>query len=147
MRIEPVSFHADADDVLTEGALNIRKRAVENFVAFVDHEDEIAQLLGDAHVVCREDDRSALPAEFENFLAKHVGIDRVQAAKGFVEDHEFRLGDHRGNELHLLRHSLGEGFDFLVRPVAKSEAVEPVIDGALKIPSPFEFGVEAQQIA
>ena len=40
-------------------------------------------------------------------LSKHFGVDGIEPAERLVQQHQLRLGDHRGDELHLLRHALG----------------------------------------
>ena len=55
-------FEAHAHRVAAVGVLDRLERAVEDLAALVDHEDEVAHLLGDGHVVRREDDRRAVLA-------------------------------------------------------------------------------------
>ena len=67
--------------------------------------------------------------QVEDRLAQHLGIDRVEAAERLVEQHQLRPGDDGGDELHLLRHALGQRLDLLVGPRGQAHAFEPVVDG------------------
>ena len=71
----------------------------------------------------REDDRACRPrCSVEDGVAEHLGVDRIEAGERLVEDDQLGLGDHRGDELHLLRHALGQRLDGLVGPVAQAHA-------------------------
>src|SRR5262249_12592429 len=87
--------------------------AVQDFLALVDHEDEVAHFLGDGHVVRGENHRRPLAVEVEDGIAQHFQVDRIQAGEGLIEQDQLRFGDDAGNELHLLSHALGKGFNLL----------------------------------
>ena len=55
----------------------------------VNERDMVAYLLDRRHVVGREDDRRPAVAQPQNFLFEQIGVDRVEARKGFVEDQQF----------------------------------------------------------
>ena len=68
--------------------------------------------------------------ELADFLTRYMnlGVDRVEAGEGFVEDEELRLMEYGGDELYFLGHALGEFFDFLVPPGLDAEADEPFLE-------------------
>ena len=75
--------------------------------------------------MCREDDGRALGLQPENLLADQLGVDRVEAGEGLVENHQRGLVDHGGDELELLGHALGKLLHLLVPPVLGAETLEP----------------------
>src|SRR4030095_2660330 len=83
---------------------------------------EVAELFGLLHAVRAEDDRAALALHVEDDVAHRVAVDGVEAAEGFVEDHELGLVDDRAEHLDLLAHALAHRLAFLVEPVAEPEA-------------------------
>ena len=104
------------DRVVAVDRLDLVERAVEDLAAPEDHEDPVAQPLGDRHVVRREDDgRPGLP-QVEHRVLEDLGIDRVEPGERLVEDQELGAVEHRRDELDLLGHPLGEGLDLLVDP-------------------------------
>src|SRR5581483_980281 len=100
------ALQPDADGVAAVLVLDRLQGAVEDLLAAVDHEDEVAHLLGHAHVMGREDDGGPAFAQIQYGFAEHLGVDRVQAAERLVEDDQLRPGDDGGDELDLLRHAL-----------------------------------------
>ena len=51
-------------------------------------------------------------------------VDRVEAGEGLVEHDQLGLVDDGAEQLHGLRHALGEGADRFLRPVAKPVPLE-----------------------
>ena len=100
----------------------------------------VAYLLDRRHVVGREDDRRPAVAQPQNLLFEQIGVDRVEARKGFVEDQQFGFVQHRDDELYLLRHSLRQLLDATVPPRRDVEPVEPHPQAAhgLGTRQPFE---------
>ena len=89
-----------------------------------------------------EDDGVALVAQFKDFAFQQVGIDGVEAREGFVEDEEGRFVEDGDDELHLLLHTLGEFFEFLVPPGHNLKLVEPIREAFFSLggSEPFEAG-------
>ncbi|EJX00410.1 hypothetical protein EVA_11486 [gut metagenome] len=54
--------------------------------------------------------------KLQDFALQHFRIDRIETRKGFVEDEQRRLVKYGDDKLHLLLHTLGEFFEFLVPP-------------------------------
>jgi hypothetical protein len=98
----PARLGADAHGGVPVAGLDVVERAVEDLLPLEDHEDAIAHLLGDAHVVGAEDDGRAALAQLEHALAQHVGVDGIEAGERLVENQQLRPRDHGGDELHLL---------------------------------------------
>ena len=96
--------------------------AREHHPRVVDECDLVANLLHRGHVVRRENQRSPLGLEAEHFALELLGIDGVEAAKGFVEDEQCGPMHDGDDELHLLLHALRE---LLQAPVPPSHDVEP----------------------
>ena len=132
-----ISFKLHAQRVAAVGVLDGVERAIEHFSALVDHEDEIAHLLGHGHVVRRKDYRGPGLFEIEHRFAENDGVHRIESAERLVEQHEFRPGHHGSDELHLLRHALGEGRDLLVGPRRQVHALQPLGNGGLAVPHAF----------
>ena len=74
-----------------------------------------------------KDDGGSLFLQAQDLLADQFRIHGVEAAEGLVQDHEGRPVHHRGDELDLLGHTLGEFLHFLVPPVLDLEADEPLL--------------------
>ena len=106
--------------------LDLVERAVEDLLALEDHEDPVAEPLGDGHVVGREDDRRPRLLELEHRVLEDLGVDRVEARERLVEDQELGPVEHRGDELDLLGHALRQGVDLLVDPGGEAHPLEPV---------------------
>ena len=81
----------------------------------------------------REDDGGSLLLQCEDFLADQLGIHRVKTAERLVQYHQGRLVDHRGDELDLLGHTLGEFLNLLLPPVLDTELHEPFLEFALGV--------------
>src|SRR5262245_48200492 len=50
----PRTLDANAQGVASVSVLDVLESSVEDLSTLVDHEDEVAHLFGDVHVVCRE---------------------------------------------------------------------------------------------
>ena len=61
---------------------------IEHFVTFIDHEDTVAHLLGNIHVMSAEQDGCSFVSQIQNRLLQQVEIDRIEPAEGFVENHQ-----------------------------------------------------------
>ena len=102
------------------------QRLVEHLLAVVDHHDVVADLLRLDHDVGREDDRGAAPVLLEHEVAQQPHVDRVETAERLVEDQQIGLVDHRGDELDLLLHALGQLLALLVLDLAETDPLEPL---------------------
>ena len=80
------------DRVVAVGRLDLVERAVEDLSALEDHEDPVAQPLGDRHVVRREDHRGPRLLEVEHRVLEDLGVDRVEPGERLVEDRAARAG-------------------------------------------------------
>src|SRR5262249_50185146 len=83
-------FQATPKSIAAVGVLNRFERAVEGLAALMDHEDEVAHLLGHGHVMGGEEDGRSFLLEIEDGLAQDLGIDRIEAAEGLVEQNQLR---------------------------------------------------------
>ena len=144
-----VAVELQHDGVASEAALDLAQRPFDQDLPFRDQADVVAELLDLFHAVRGEEDRPAVFFEFEDDVAQQRRVDRVEAAEGFVEDDQARLGQDRSDELELLLHALGELLGFLAGPVAEVETVEPVADplGGLGAGPALEFGEVAELFA
>ena len=61
-------------------------------------------------------------------VLEDLGVHRVQPGERFVQDQQLWSRDQRRNELDLLRHALGKGFDGLVEPGGEPDLVNPPIN-------------------
>ena len=140
---------AHADGVLAVAALDVGERAVEDFVAPVNHEDEVAHRLGHRHVVRAEDDGGAGGAEFEDSGADDLEVDGVEAGERLVEDEQLGPGDDGGDELDFLRHAFGERLDFLIGPLAQAHFRQPPLNlaGGVGAGHALERGVVGEHAA
>ena len=73
----------------------------------------------------REDDRRPSVAQPQNLLLEQIGVDRIEAREGFVEDQQLGFVQHRDDKLDLLRHSFRQLLDPPVPPRSDVEPVEP----------------------
>ena len=76
----------------------------------------------------REYHRCAVVAQTHDLALEQIGVYGVEAREGLVEDAQPRLVHHRGDELHLLGHTLREILDLLVPPILDAEAYEPLFE-------------------
>ena len=135
------------DRVMAVGRLDLVERAVEDLAAAEDHEDPVAQSLGDRHVVRGEDHgRPGLP-QVEHRILDDLGIDRVQPGERLVEDQQLGAVEHARDELDLLGHPLGERLDLLVDPGEQAHPIQPFVDAAVELglPRALERPVVAEQ--
>ncbi len=65
--------------VKSVGGLDFSEGAIENFLSFEDHENAIAEPLGDRHVMGREDDCRSRLLEVEDRVFEHFRIGRGRA--------------------------------------------------------------------
>ena len=103
---------------------------VEGNFALGDDRDLLAQPFGMSDHVSGEDDRhsgAGFPADkvFESAL-----VDRVETREGLVEDDQTRVVNDRAEQLHGLRHALGERADRLLRPFAEAMFFEELFGPA-----------------
>ena len=100
MPVEPVEgvrarLGPQPDRVVAVGRLDLVERAVEHLAAPEDHEDPVAEPLGDRHVVRGEDHgRPGLP-QVEHRVLEDLGVDRVEPAERLVEDQQLGPVEHR----------------------------------------------------
>lgn len=64
----------------------------------------------------------------QDLLPHQFGVDRVEAAERFIEDEQARTMQHRGDELHLLRHAFAQFLHLLVPPGHHLPALEPFLE-------------------
>ena len=77
----------------------------------MDDRDAVAELLGLAHDVSREDDGLALVAELADHLLHLDGVEHVESDRRLVEDQDRRIVRHRPCDRDLLLHSRRELVD------------------------------------
>src|SRR6266542_3975730 len=75
------TLQADAHRVGAVGVLDRIQGTVEDFLPLVNHENEVAHLLGDGHVMRREDDGRPVAAKVEDLLAEDLDVDGVESAE------------------------------------------------------------------
>src|ERR1051326_2766157 len=105
--------------------LDLGQRPVDELLSARDDAQPVTELLGVFHDVRREQDRLAVPADLENGVAEHLRVYGIEPRERLVENDEIRIVQDRGNELHLLLHSLRQIRHFAEPPVGQSEAVQP----------------------
>ncbi len=82
----------------------------------INQTDVVTKLLDAGHVVGREDHRRTLIAETEDLAFEHIGVDRVEAGKWFIEYQQFGFVEHGDDKLYFLGHAFREFLDFFVPP-------------------------------
>lgn len=124
------------------GLLDLPHVALEHHLGVVDERDVVADLLHAGHVVGREDDGVSLLLELKNLLLELLGVDRVEARERLVEDEQVGLVEDGDDKLHLLRHSLGQFFEFAVPPGHDAKLPKPLLEAGLGLApcEPFESG-------
>ena len=85
------------------------------------------------------------PPQIEDGLAQRIGTDRIEPGEGFVEDQEFGLGDHRGDELHPLGHAFAQRIDAAIGAVRQVEPRKPGSDFLAHLAPAAQFAEELQQ--
>ena len=103
----------------------------------VDKSDVVTHLLHRAHIVGGENDSVTFVAQFQDFLFQQLGIHRVEARKGLIENQKLRLVEHGNDKLHLLLHAFRQLFKFLIPPGIDVKLVKP-------LPQPFCSGAAIQ---
>src|SRR5580704_17048913 len=94
-----------------------------------------------------QNDSAAAPAHFEDRAANRIGADGVEASERFVQDQQFRLGNHGSDELNLLAHALAKGFHFIVGALREAQAFEPRVDFSGYLAPTAKLAVKFQQRA
>ena len=84
----------------------------------------LAQPLGMGDDVGREDHRRALGGEAADQRFELALVDRVEARERLVEDHQSRFVDQRAEQLHRLRHALGQLADLPLGRIAEAVLLE-----------------------
>ena len=129
--------------------LDLLQRAVQHLLAFENHEDAIAHLLGGRHVVRAEDHRRPAPPHLQHRVFQGFGVDRIEAGERLVENQQFGLGDDGRDELHFLRHAFGQRLDLAIAPALHAHARHPVVDDRIDLGDgpPLELAVITEQAA
>ena len=96
-------------------------------MGLVDQCDIVTQFLDRLHIVGGEDDGRPLLFQLQNFFPDELCIDRIKTGKRLVQYHQRRLVHDSGDELDLLRHTLGEFLHLLLPPVLDAEFHEPFL--------------------
>ncbi len=65
--------------------LNSIQRTVEYLLPFVDHEDKVAHLRRDLHIVCAENDCRTFVTQLLHRVAKDFHIDRIKPTERFIK--------------------------------------------------------------
>ena len=113
----------------------------------VDENNVLAHFFHLFHAMCGKQDRNTTVAQPVDLFLDHIGVDRIQAGEGFVQDDEFRVMHDRGDKLDLLLHPFGEFFHLLVPPVQGFEPIEHdlAFPGGFLCRQAFELG-EVDQV-
>jgi len=79
----------------------------ENAAALVDKTDGVAEAFDGIHTMGGKEDGLALLLEIEERVFEDDGAGGIESAERLIKDHEVRIVNDGGDELHLLLHSLG----------------------------------------
>ena len=139
-------FDPDADGIVSISILNRGQCSIQDLLPFVNHENEIAHSFCHAHIMRAEDHRRALRLKIDNGIPDDVGVDRVKAGEGLIQQHQSRPGDNRGDKLYLLAHPLAERFHLLVGPAGQVQTFQPLVDFTPGMIQPFQFSEELQHL-
>ena len=99
--------------------------ALKHHLGVVDKRYVVTHLLNRCHVVGREEYSGAVAVQIKNLTLQLLGVDRVKSREGLVEESATGRVYDRGDELHLLGHTLGQCFNLAVAPLGKLKAFKP----------------------
>ncbi|MNE31776.1 hypothetical protein D3C80_1253590 [compost metagenome] len=99
-------------------------RALERLPPAGQQHHLVAQALGVLHDVGREQHRRPAIGQGADHGLQPLLVHRVQAREGLVQDHELRLMHHRGDQLDLLRHPLGQVLHLLPAGFAQAHLLQ-----------------------
>ena len=85
------------------------------------------------HHMCGEQDGRAVGGEASDHLLQTLLVHRVEAGKGFVQDHELGAMHHRGDQLDLLCHPLGQVLHLLFLGGAEALLLQHVAGARLAL--------------
>src|SRR5690606_1340718 len=100
-------------------------------LALVDQGDRVTHAFGHVHQVGGEDDDLAGLFQLQHHVLEQRGVDRVKAGEGFIQYQYLGIGEHGGDELHLLLVALREILDARLAAVVEREAPQVVIHAPL----------------
>src|SRR5271168_3015950 len=105
-------FHVQC--IFAVGLLDGAQIAVQYVAPLVYQANAIAETLHLLHAMGGEHDRGTLLAHIQHDFLYRGGVHWIEAGERFVQNHQGRPVDHRGDELHLLLHAFREVHQLLV---------------------------------
>ena len=115
------------------------ERPVKRLASTNENHEAVAQALGVAHRVGREEYGRAGIRQAADCDFKFVLVDRIEARERLVEDDEFGFVRNRCRELNLLRHAFRQRFNATILDVAQTQFVEKLAGPATGASTPHAF--------
>ena len=118
-----------------------------------DDADRVAESFGIVHQVRGKDDRLPPLLEVDDRVLEGLGVDRIETAERFVENHEVGVMQQRSDELHLLLHTARELVDLGEPPILlrrrERKALHPFCDATVSLAraNALELGKKSQYAA
>ena len=106
------------------GRLRLGHRALEGLLAPRQQHDLVAQPFGVLHHMGREQHRGAVRRQLPDHRLQPLLVDRIEARKRLIEDHELRPVHYGSDQLDLLGHPLGQLLHLLVLRGAQTLGVQ-----------------------
>ena len=117
------SASIELEPVVGDAPLELRRRALGDDAAAVEHGDAVGQPVGLLEVLGGEEHGHALAGEPGHRVPHRLAAARVEADGRLVEEHDRRAADQPGGEVEPAAHAAGVGADAPAAGVAELEAV------------------------
>src|SRR6266404_3183803 len=144
-----VTLELESDGVAREAASDFTQLAVKHLVGSINHANLVTEFLRDFHLMSRQNNSLACGFLFQDGISHQLDVDRIESGKRFIQNHQIRIVNHRGDELDLLLHALGQLFGALLFPTEEIQLFEPGIDSLLSFSATqaLQLGKEAELFA
>src|ERR1700742_5205948 len=114
-------------------ALNVRRRALGDFLAEVEHRDAVADSHHQPHVVLDQQNRDAAALERSDGVEKRHALRHVHAGRRLVEQKHGRLGGQRAGDLQKTPLRIGQLRGVVVGAMGKANSFKSLSRGGVDL--------------
>ena len=107
--------------------LDVLQLPVQNHLPLIDNGDIVAKFFHIAHLMAGKDHQPLVVDKLVHHILQNLGVHRVQAAEGLIQDHDLRIAHQGGGKLHFLLVALGQSIQPFVAVLRHAQTLQPVI--------------------